>query len=109
MFQFHYGTIKSKFKRKGKLSGARFQFHNGSIKSQLAVLAAGTVYKFQFHYGSIKSEIEEQIINGHVQFQFHNGSIKIPPSLQPPPSQIPRYFYLRIRTHSRCGLTPARR
>ena len=53
-FQFHYGTIKSIFRRFFQRNFVWFQFHYGTIKSN------GKEYRlydgeFQFHYGTIKS------------------------------------------------------
>ncbi len=75
-FQFHYGTIKSRFAYVGCYEASMFQFHYGTIKRQIYLLMeavkscfnsimvqlkAGTIANrvsaslFQFHYGTIKS------------------------------------------------------
>ena len=76
-FQFHYGTIKSRYIQSPselrnyfnstmvrlKVSGPRedvnpnvgFQFHYGTIKRPSEPITRSKVLSFQFHYGTIKS------------------------------------------------------
>ena len=54
MFQFQYGSIKSKKGHPIVLPDKLFQFQYGSIKSSSAVSMYAFLILFQFQYGSIK-------------------------------------------------------
>ena len=53
-----------------------FQFQYGSIKSREQLDRDGSPYRFQFQYGSIKSRIFAQMQECFRLFQFQYGSIK---------------------------------
>ena len=54
-----------------------FQFHNGSIKSRFAPGLRYQLRSFQFHNGSIKRGDNQSVVSPELEkFQFHNGSIK---------------------------------
>ena len=54
VFQFHYGTIKSKNDFYTKVSRRLFQFHYDTIKSSGSFYFVYSDTEFQFHYGTIK-------------------------------------------------------
>ena len=93
LFQFQYGSIKRKNRRRWRIPRWRFQFQYGSIKScpNISALVSSTdfnssmvrlkAYKvdgiimtdsFQFQYGSIKST---QVLISHRLFSHFNSSM----------------------------------
>ena len=63
-FQFHNGSIKSRYNGKTQWHPMPFQFHNGAIKSREMVNLMIDGLRFQFHNGAIKSGVTTIYIGG---------------------------------------------
>ena len=78
VFQFHKGTIKTFYRRIGKKQRRIFQFHKGTIKTPLGRL---TEIK-RCYFNSIKVRLKHTrytFVFVFVLFQFHKGTIKTSP------------------------------
>ena len=75
IFQFHYGTIKSKEKVIILDNSTKFQFHYGTIKSGRRSLLSVSLEYFNSTMVRLKG-INEAIAQSEMKFQFHYGTIK---------------------------------
>ena len=98
IFQFHKGTIKTKFPKRDKSGAVVFQFHKGTLKTtrwyhfidinknfnsikvrlKRMFLCKSRINSstFQFHKGTIKTRIFNPVVSVAFEFQFHKGTIK---------------------------------
>jgi len=76
-FQFHSGSIQTKFSFNELSFLELFQFHSGSIQTLMDLTDAVSIGVFQFHSGSIQTSPRElSVVCGKFSFQFHSGSIQ---------------------------------
>ncbi len=75
-FQFHYGTIKRRYKKKKKYLQRQFQFHYGTIKSLIHCHTAVSCSQFQFHYGTIKSMKVSKLLTKNL-FNFNSIMVRL--------------------------------
>ena len=76
VFQFHYGTIKSRDIAKETNQANIFQFHYGTIKRSTIYVKVGTMV---LYFNSTMVRLKEISLPGillFIVFQFHYGTIK---------------------------------
>jgi len=56
-FQFHSGSIQTRFLFNSKYSITLFQFHSGSIQTFVMMFLLARFLRFQFHSGSIQTTL----------------------------------------------------